>query len=326
MKWVTRQRAHVAGGSRISDVRLGLLGAVAVVVLLAAVGIVSVVETGMTTYTAELSDAGSVRADDDVRVAGITVGKIKSVTLQSDHVDMSFTVKDDVFIGDATSLEVRMLTIVGGHYLAVLPEGDAPLGETTIPRERVILPYNLPQLFEDAVRPVDELDGDTIRVDMGAAESKLAANPDSPRALLTALDNITTIIEQQNEDVSRTLALADEYSSALDRNVDVVVRLVDKLNLLETLIHDNKAEVGVALRRIADTLHALAPVGRAWESTLKPHAQSLADTIPALDEVGAELGAILDAVRVLQERLNPLITDNAGAPSSPCIPVAGRSC
>jgi phospholipid/cholesterol/gamma-HCH transport system substrate-binding protein len=121
MKWVTRQRAHVAGGSRISDVRLGLLGAVAVVVLLAAVGIVSVVETGMTTYTAELSDAGSVRADDDVRVAGITVGKIKSVTLQSDHVDMSFTVKDDVFIGDATSLEVRMLTIVGGHYLAVQP-------------------------------------------------------------------------------------------------------------------------------------------------------------------------------------------------------------
>jgi phospholipid/cholesterol/gamma-HCH transport system substrate-binding protein len=176
------------------------------------------------------------------------------------------------------------------------------------------------------VRPVDELDGDTIRVDMGAAESKLAANPDSPRALLTALDNITTIIEQQNEDVSRTLALADEYSSALDRNVDVVVRLVDKLNLLETLIHDNKAEVGVALRRIADTLHALAPVGRAWESTLKPHAQSLADTIPALDEVGAELGAILEAVRVLQERLNPLITDSAGAPSSPCIPVAGRTC
>ncbi|WP_307786645.1 MlaD family protein [Rhodococcus sp. KRD197] len=315
-------------GRRRSDVRLGMMGIVAVVVLLAAVGVVSVVRTGETTYTAELADAGSVRADDDVRVAGITVGKVESITLRPDHVEMSFTVKDGVFIGDATSLEVRMLTIVGGHYLAVLPAGTKPLAHATIPRDRVILPYNLPQLFQDAVRPMDELEGDTVRISLDSVASKLSENPQSPRALLTALDKITSIIEQQNDDVSRTLDLANEYTSALNQNLDVVAHLIDKLNLLETLIQDNKAEVSVALRLVADTLHALAPVGRAWQSTLKPQAQLLADAIPELDELGKKLGAILDAVHSLQQRLNPLIADGGVVvvPAAPCVPVPGRTC
>lgn len=319
-----------------ADIRLGVFGLLAVVILLAGIGVVSLVKFGESTYTAELADAGSVRSGDDVRIAGITVGAVKSVDLLPDRVEMKFSVKRDVFIGDATTLDVRMLTVVGGHYVAVLPAGAKPLGKSVIPANRVTLPYNLPQLFEDAIRPVRETDGDVLRRNVGAVESKLDGSPEGVRSLLTAMDNISAIVDRQNSEVSRTLAVADEYTAALDKNLGSVITLVDKLNLLETLIHDYKDRTSVALRSLANVLQGAAPLGQAWNSTLEPLAEPFAASIPKLEAMSSKLSALLASVQSMQERLRPLLTDKNGiaidqsaaavvAPSL-CIPVPGKAC
>src|SRR5690606_24521898 len=140
---------------RAAEIRWGIGGICAAVLLLVAIGVVYVTGTSAQhTYVAELSQAGSVRPGDDVRLAGIPVGKVRSLTLLADRVRMEFTVSAEAFLGDATTLDIRMLTFVGGYYVAVLPAGAEPLGERVIPRERVIVPYNLTQAFQDAVDPV----------------------------------------------------------------------------------------------------------------------------------------------------------------------------
>ncbi len=309
----------------------------AAVLLLVAIGAVYV--TGTTaerTYSAEMAQAGSVRTGDDVRLAGIPVGKVTALTLLPDRVRMEFTVAEDAFLGDQTTLDIRMLTFVGGYYLAVLPAGTKPLGATVIPMERVIVPYNLTKAFQDAVEPVRRIDGSVFRQDLAALSTAIDKSPDAVRSTVRAAGDVVAILDEQNADISRALSIADEYLTALDANADVLADLIITLGTLEQIIQTNKVQVAESLYDLAVILQDLTPLGRAWDASIKERAQPLADAIPALEQLGGRLGALLDAVRAFEQRLLPLMpagggvsVDQSGATiqlPAVCVPLPGGGC
>jgi phospholipid/cholesterol/gamma-HCH transport system substrate-binding protein len=323
-------------GQRAADLRWGILGIVAVVVVLLVFGLVHVVKVGVSTFTAELADASSVRVGDDVRVAGITVGDVTSLTLNPDRVEMTFTVDSDVFVGSHTSLEIRMLTVVGGHYVALIPAGTEPLGSATIPLEKVVLPYSLPEVFQDAIKPVREIDGNVLRKNFAVLGESIDKAPKSFDTLVTAVGDMVDILDKQNADVSRTLDIADEYLTSINANKEVLGRLVSSFNTLEGLVETYMAAVGSAGRNLDGVVSAVAPLGQAWDSTIKPMAQPLADALPKLDDLYGGLATLLDSVRGLGAQVRSLITpdghatidQSATAIVAPqlCIPVPGRDC
>lgn len=309
----------------------------AAVLLLIAIGAVYV--TGTTaerTYSAEMAQAGSIRTGDDVRLAGIPVGKVTALTLLPDRVRMEFTVAEDAFLGDQTTLDIRMLTFVGGYYLAVLPAGTKPLGAAVIPMERVIVPYNLTKAFQDAVEPVRRIDGSVFRQDLAALSTAIDKSPDAVRSTVRAAGDVVAILDEQNADISRALSIADEYLTALDANADVLADLVITLGTLEQIIQTNKVQVAESLYDLAVILQDLTPLGRAWDASIKERAQPLADAIPALEQLGARLGALLESVRAFEQRLLPLMpagggvsVDQSGATiqlPALCVPLPGGGC
>ncbi|MFE3262297.1 MlaD family protein [Nocardia sp. NPDC059091] len=322
---------------RNTDLRWGVAGLGAVIVLTVAIGVVYFAgTTPQQVYRADLTQAGSIRPGDDVRIAGIPVGKVKSLTLQPDHVRMEFTVEADAFLGDQTVLGIRMLTVVGGYYVAVQPSGSSPLGKSVIPAARVLLPYNLTQAFQDAVQPVRQIDGDVLRQNLAVLSTSVAKSPESIRAVVQSASDLVTMMNKQNADISRTLAFSDEYLTALRRNSDVLATLLINLGTLENLIQNNKVQVAQALDDLAVVLQDFIPLGRAWDRGLKDRAQPLADAIPQLQQLGSRLGELLDALRGLGQRLLPLLPSGGGitldqsnmtlpAPAV-CVPVPGGGC
>ncbi|MFE3002290.1 MlaD family protein [Nocardia sp. NPDC059246] len=324
-------------GESARDLRWGIAGICAAVVLVIAISAVYISGTSPErTYTAEMTQAGAVRPGDDVRIAGIPVGKVKSLTLLADRVRMEFTVSERAFLGDQTTLDIRMLTVVGGYYVAVEPAGGKPLGSSVIPPDRVIVPYNLTQAFQDAIQPVQRIDGDVLRQDLAAVAQSIGANPDSVRAAVRAAGDLVGVLDKQNAAISRTLSLADEYLTALNQNSDVVARLLTTLGTLETIVQNNKVQVAQALRDLAAVLRDLTPLGRAWDQSLKQRAQPLADAIPKLSELGGRLGALVDSLRGFEQRLLPLLPATGGvsvdqsaatlAVAAVCVPVPGGGC
>src|SRR6266536_5578052 len=79
---------------------------------------------GGTVYSAQFSEAAGLRPDDEVRVAGVKVGTVSSVGLERDHVKVTFRVKH-AFIGDQSTLAIKIKTLLGAKYLAVDSLGDA---------------------------------------------------------------------------------------------------------------------------------------------------------------------------------------------------------
>lgn len=320
---------------RRAQLRWGIAGIVVVVILVAAIGLVDVIGTSPEkTYSADISDAGAVRTGDDVRIAGIPVGKVTSLDLLPDRVRMKFTVKSNVFIGNQSTLAVRMLTIVGGYYVAVQPAGTSPLADTVIPAQRVILPYSLTQTFQDAIEPIHQTDGTLVRQDLAALSGSIGKSPDAIRNAIRAVGDIVSIMDEQNADISKTLALSDEYVTALNKNSDVLVHLMTTFGTLENIVADNRDTLSWALHGLAKLLQEFLPLGRAWDNPLRADAQPLADAVPKLQQLGDRMNTLLNSLHTFEQRVTPFVQpgggltiDQSGATiTDVCVPPPGGAC
>ncbi|MFI6866481.1 MlaD family protein [Nocardia sp. NPDC050406] len=318
------------------ELRLGVFGAAVLAAVLVATGVIYVLPLGKATYTAELSEARAVDVGDEVRVAGIPVGTVKSLRLLPDRVRMTFTVNDEVRLGDLTSLEVRMLTVVGGHYIAVFPAGDEPLGDGVIPPERVRLPYSLIRTLQDAAAPTAEVDGDTLRRNFTALQQSLSGSPDALRRMGNAVESLVGLLNRQNSDISRALTVMDEYLTTIDRNKSLLGTFVRKIGELETRGLAKKAEIAEALVVTSELLSRIAAIEPAWTSVLEPLADKLVEAVPQLEDLGRRIDQALTGLADLRTRLVAAVTPQDGltvdqsaltvtAPTV-CIPLPGQGC
>lgn len=318
-------------GKRARELRMGIIGLTAVVLFIIAAGVVYVVPLGKHTYTAELTEAQSVREGDDVRLAGISVGSVTSLELKPDKVVMRFTVNNDVFVGDQTSLDVRMLTVVGGHYVALYPAGSEPLGDEAIPSDRIRLPYSLIETFQDATAPLAAVDGATVRENLAAANTALQNSPEALRSTLDTVGKYVDMLDRQRSQVSKSIAILDEYISMYDGAKSDLGRLMNNVNLLEDVLLSKQAEAAEAVRLLVSVVNRLATLAPGWESTLKPQAQGLADALPRLQELTGRFEPVIGTVHELQTKLSQLVTPEAGvvvdqSDARVCVPLPGKAC
>jgi phospholipid/cholesterol/gamma-HCH transport system substrate-binding protein len=318
------------------ELRFGIAGLVAVVAILAAAGIVYVLPLGKSTYRAELAEAGSVKTGDSVRVAGVPVGEVTALDLLDDRVRMTFTVDSHVFIGDRTTLDIRMLTVAGGHYVAVAPAGATALGSKPIPVDHVSLPYSLEQTFRDAAAPIAHIDAGTLRENLTALQQATTTTPEGIRRMGAALDSIVTILQQQNSDISRTLGVASEFGAALDSVKSQIGQLIGSIGSIETIAAGKRAEIREALSLTADLTSRLAALEPGWKNTLQPMSDALVTALPQLQELGKRLDGVLASLHGMGQRLQSLIgpagvvtVDRSAAPMAlpaVCIPLPGQGC
>ena len=94
---------------------------------------------GGDTYYAAFSEAGGLKANDEVRIAGVRVGKVEKVELDGDHVKVTFRVETDADFGKETGAAIKVKTLLGAMYLALEPAGSRP-ARPRAPRSRSSAP------------------------------------------------------------------------------------------------------------------------------------------------------------------------------------------
>ncbi|MEU4313015.1 MCE family protein [Nocardia sp. NPDC024068] len=342
-RWFDRDRPITDEPTALRrQLRLGIIGLCFVALLAVGAGALYVVPLGKATYTAELSEAQSVKPGDDIRLAGVPVGEVKSLELRPDTVLMRFTVDSDVFVGDQSSLDIRMLTLVGGHYVALFPAGGKPLGEQAIPADRVRLPYSLMDTFQDATAPLRETDGDTLRRNLAALDTSIDAAPESLRSVLDTVGSYLDAVERQRTQVSNAIATADEYVTMYDGAKTDLGRLMDNVNLMETVLLDKRAELRQALALLSSVVQRVTALAPAWDQTLRPKVQQLADALPRLRSYGDQLEPMIASAQSLGAKLREYVGPDGGvrvgdsgtmvtAPgldpgAAVCVPLPGKVC
>ncbi|OBF41915.1 mammalian cell entry protein [Mycolicibacterium peregrinum] len=218
----------------------------------------------VTFYTA---DAASVRSGDDVRMAGIRVGTVDQLSLESDRVRVVARVDDDAFVGDQSQVDVRMLTVVGGYYVNVTSIGEAPLGTEPIPLERVTMPYNLMQAITDTTKLSENLNPKPINKSLNEIQQGLTGpNIEAISTAVTAGNSLISTMEQQRGQIAAILDVSDEYMRALNDHRDEIAELVRKMSIVsQTLVLYGKG-LEAQIDGLGETLVAIRPVADSYEN------------------------------------------------------------
>ena len=87
---------------------------------------------GGSAYSAAFTDLSGLKKGDDVRVAGVKVGKVTGISLTHGYVKVSFKIKG-VHLGDQTTASIRVKTLLGTKYLSLDPQGTGKLSSNGHP-------------------------------------------------------------------------------------------------------------------------------------------------------------------------------------------------
>lgn len=244
--------------------KFGVFGAVMTLLTAALFVIMGQFRTGSTNgYTAVFTDASSLEAGDSVRVAGLRVGTVDDVTLQSDNtVLVRFNSDRDVVLTTSTKVAVRYLDLVGNRYLELLDSPGStrlqPAG-SQIPRERTEPALDL-DLLLGGLKPVIQ-----------------GLNAQNVNALTNSL---IQILQGQGGTVESLLSHTSSFTQALADNGRTVQELIDNLNTVMATVAKDGDQFAGAVQRLQELITGLSeqrdPIGEAI-TALDAGTASLAD-------------------------------------------------
>lgn len=199
-----------------------------------------------TRITAYFTKAVGVYSGSEVKVLGIGVGRITSVTPQGDRVRVEMTVDDGVEIPANAQAVVVAPSLVSDRYVQLTPAYDAgPLMKsgTVIPLDRTATPVEL----DDLTASVNNL---------ATALGPNGANKNG--ALSNVLDTAAANLSGNGELFNQTIQqLADASATLADSRGDLFTT-VDNLNKFTTTLAESDAQVRDFNIKLADVSGYLA--------------------------------------------------------------------
>ncbi|BBY83421.1 MCE family protein [Mycolicibacterium pulveris] len=309
-------------------------GAAALVVTTAVAMVVAMLyvsppnKTSLTFYT---DDAASIRPGDDVRIAGITVGEIKSLALDSNRIRVTARIDRDVFVGDKSQIQVRMLTVVGGYYVNLVSLGREPLGDAPIPLERVVMPYSLVRTLTDATKVSDEVDPKPIRESLDQISRGLeGSNADSLTAIIDAGNALMSIVERQRGQVTKILDLSDEYLRSLNAAKGTLTELVRKVAILQQTLELYGKNFRIAIKGMGDILMAIYPVGVFYDNHRDDFLEKARNFLQKGQMWVDRNGLTVRILKRIQNRVERVLDAQNAPPellaTDMCVPVPGVPC
>ncbi|MET1060507.1 MAG: MCE family protein [Nocardioides sp.] len=234
---------------------------------------------GGDTYYAAFSEAGGIKANDEVRVAGVRVGKVDSVELDGDHVKVTFKVESGVQFGKDSGASIRIKTLLGSMYLALEPAGSGQLAEeSTIPVDRTTSPYDVVEAFAGLADTSEKIDTDQLTQSLSTLADLGRNTPDEFRETLEGVSALSETLASRDEQINTLLTNLQKVSGVLgDRSDDIVTLMKDGDVLFKALVARRQAihNLLVSTSTMSEQLTLLIRQSRA---DLKPALSNL-DTV-----------------------------------------------
>lgn len=305
------------------------LAVVAVVAVVA--GLLYVTPPGQKCVTFYTDDSAAIQTGDQVRIAGIPIGKVKEVSLEADRVRVQARVDGSAFVGDKSAIEVRMLTVVGGYYVNLISLGDNPLGAAAIPLERVTMPYSLIRTLNDVTKVTDNLTAKPLNESLNEIQAGLQGeNADTLTAIINAGNAVMSTIDRQRGQITSLLNLSDEYIERLSEFRDSFKALIGKVAIIQSILELYSKGFGNALWGIGAAIDALKPIGVFYD---KHRAQFLEKVRNFLSKGRLWIdhnGVVVRGLRDLQHHFERILDVQQERPellaTDLCIPMPGAPC
>jgi phospholipid/cholesterol/gamma-HCH transport system substrate-binding protein len=276
------------------------IGAISIVTLIALLALAFNVNNlplvgGGDTYHAAFAESGGLKPGDEVRIAGVRVGKVDAVELKGDHVEATFKVKTpDSSFGTETVAAIKVKTLLGAMFISLEPAGPGQLKEdSTIPVSRTRSPYNVVQAFSGLADRAEKINVEQLGKSINTLAALTKDTPAAFQSTLRGLSRVSATVASRNQQINDLLKNLDTVSGVLaDRDEDIIT-LMNKSDILMRAL--------VARREAVHTL--LVSTSRFSQEITLLVKQSRADLKPALKNLEGVVNLLVKNQANLDESL-----------------------
>jgi phospholipid/cholesterol/gamma-HCH transport system substrate-binding protein len=249
---------------------------------------------GGTVYRAQFSEAAGLQPDDPVRVAGVKVGKVESLALENGAVTVEFRVSD-AFVGDRSEAAIKIETVLGAKYLALVPRGSSELNpDEPIPVERTASPYDVVEAFADLSTTVEQIDTSQLASSFEVLSQTFADTPEEVRTSLEGLARLSDTISSRDAQLGQLLTATRQVSQVLaDRNGEFTQLILDS-NTLLTEVQARRALIDSILTSTQQLSQQLSGLVTDNRESLTPALQQLSTVTDILSRNRAALAQTIN--------------------------------
>jgi phospholipid/cholesterol/gamma-HCH transport system substrate-binding protein len=239
----TRKAARIGKSfSSRNPTPIGAIGLVFILVLLVAAFNASKLPLigGGTEYNALFSDSANLKSGDDVRIAGVKVGDVQDVTIdtQNRKVKVTFTVKDG-FVGNESEVDIKLKTLLGAKYLSIDSVGTkAQDPDKTITRTRS--PYDVYPAFTALTKTVEDINTTDLSAAFRTLADDFSGTPETVKPVVTGLARLSTTIASRDAELRNLLQRANQVTTVLADRDQQLQQLLTDGNLLLTELNNRR--------------------------------------------------------------------------------------
>jgi phospholipid/cholesterol/gamma-HCH transport system substrate-binding protein len=236
-------------------------------------------------YKAAFSEAGGLKVNDEVRIAGVRVGKVEEIELAGDHVLVTFRVDGDAEFGQETRAAIKVKTLLGSMFLALEPAGEGQMDEGyEIPVDRTQSPFDVVEAFSGLAETSEEIDTDQLAESLTTLADLSRNTPEEFQDALSGVSALSANVAAKNEKIGELLRNLEKVSGVLDeRDQDIIALMRDADVLFRALVKRRESihRLLLATTELSKELTALVRDSRA---DLKPALQNLENVVQVLNK------------------------------------------
>jgi phospholipid/cholesterol/gamma-HCH transport system substrate-binding protein len=260
-----------------------------------------------TTYRAAFTEAAGLKPGDEVRVAGVKVGSVGSITLEGDHVLAAFKVKG-AWIGDESTVDIKIRTLLGAKYLAVDPLGSrAQDAGTEIPVGRTTTPFDVFPAFEQLTEVAGKIDTQQLARALSTLSDTFRDTPADVRTSLAGLSRLSRTVASRDAQLTTLLQRTRVVTGTLAERDTQLLKLIDDGNLLLQEIQRRRAAIHALLAGTANLALQLSGLVQDNQRQLAPALRQLSGVVGLLqrnqDNLDRGIAAMAPFVRVFTNTL-----------------------
>jgi phospholipid/cholesterol/gamma-HCH transport system substrate-binding protein len=253
--------------------------------------------------SATFDDITGLLPNDNVKVAGVVVGKVTGLEIETGRARVTFQVRDGVDIPADSSAAVRWRNLLGQRYLYIYPGDTQRMLESgdRITETRSVV--DLGELFNRLGPIVKAIDPNEVNTFLDAVTGALDGNEEKIRQALDDLARLATALGDRDAAIGRLITNLDTVAGTItdrDREIRIVLDNLlavtstfnDNTNVLDaaiteldafssnlgTLLEDNRAHIDNLLNNLTTVV-----------GVVREKLPALEDTIAGLDSLGSSL-------------------------------------
>lgn len=195
------------------------------------------------TYYAVFTDASGLAPGEEVRVAGLKVGTVSSVSIAGTHVRIGFHVKGAAF-GPQTTASIEIKSLLGEHYLSLDPKGAGQMKSgATIGTANTTTPFNVVPAFGQLATTVTQINTSQLAKSFETLAKSFSGTGPEVHSTLVGLSRLSNTIASRDQQIQSLIAHTNGVSGAIASRDTQITSLISAANEVLTDLDQRRAAI-----------------------------------------------------------------------------------